>query len=70
MKSQCIFTLKATGCVLGEPQSCGQNGTFYQYYGGIGKCGVTSSFKRTNAGKPTDMRTAPSGAASNWAETT
>ncbi len=41
--------LEATGADtcknLGEPRSCEQNGTFYQYYGGLGKCGLVGDDK-------------------------
>ena len=31
-------------CELGEPRTCGQSGTFYQYYGGLDRCGATNVF--------------------------
>ena len=73
MKDQCIFTLASDTCVLGEPQSCGQNGTYYQYYGGVGKCGANNRFYKSDF-KPRDLRTnpevpeAPENSANNWAE--
>ena len=42
-ESQCIFTMGAN-CDLGEPRTCGQNGTFYQYYGGLDRCGANNEF--------------------------
>ena len=33
-------------CPIGEPRTCGQNGTFYQYYGGLNRCGPTHNFNK------------------------
>jgi len=45
LKSECIFTLDSV-CAQGEPKKCGQNGTFYQYFGGLGRCGPSDSFQK------------------------